>query len=253
MPCPIVGGSIGFRVVARTEMGGTPPGDASPSATNAQVFSGQRLQADLECRGLRRRTLSLFQLVTVDQVFATVPPFKSYEAVAGGASGVLATVLAPLLGGTAAMTAVAHTTAPSPAERPFWLSPYVSFSPRGRSSPGSISGDLGNFAQPDVIVGLAKTRSADAKVVRRRFISSLGGSVDLGRQDDAGPSLPGLPLLHRGLNAFAAAQAYYHRPGDWREMPNFFNPLWGARLMPIAESNAASMIPGLARLPLLLH
>ena len=74
------------------------------------------------------------------------------------------------------------------------------------------------------------------------------------------PAIPGVPgtlqPLHRGLNAIAAAQAYYHRPGDWKEMPNFFNPLWGARLMPVLETNVAAKL-GLAALPalrqLLLH
>jgi hypothetical protein len=31
-------------------------------------------------------------------------------------------------------------------------------------------------------------------------------------------------------------------------MPNFFNPLWGARLMPVMESNAAAAL-GLNSLP----
>ena len=44
------------------------------------------------------------------------------------------------------------------------------------------------------------------------------------------------------MNAFAAAQVYYHRPGEWREQPNFFNPLWGARLMPVMESNVVQRL-----------
>ena len=31
-------------------------------------------------------------------------------------------------------------------------------------------------------------------------------------------------------HVFSRAQAYYHRPGDWAEQPNFFNPFWHARL-----------------------
>jgi len=60
----------------------------------------------------------------------------------------------------------------------------------------------------------------------------------------------GLDPLPGVLNTFAAAQACYHRPGDWKEMPNFFNPLWGARLMPVLESNAAAKL-GLTAVPLL--
>jgi len=40
--------------------------------------------------------------------------------------------------------------------------------------------------------------------------------------------------------AVARALAYYHRPGNWQEPPNFFNPYWRARLAPIE--------PGLDRL-----
>ncbi|HKB75489.1 MAG TPA: hypothetical protein VKC58_02775, partial [Myxococcales bacterium] len=81
----------------------------------------------------------------------------------------------------------------------------------------------------------------------RRFGMSMGaagsGATDFSSTSSSAPAA--LPLLPDGLTAFAAAQAYYHRPGDWREVPNFFNPLWGARLMPVAESNAANLLPGL--------
>lgn len=36
-----------------------------------------------------------------------------------------------------------------------------------------------------------------------------------------------------GVNGWARAQAYYHRPGAWAEPPNMFNPFWKARLAPI--------------------
>lgn len=43
-----------------------------------------------------------------------------------------------------------------------------------------------------------------------------------------------------GPVAVARALAYYHRPGNWQEPPNFFNPFWRARLVPTE--------PGLDRL-----
>jgi hypothetical protein len=72
------------------------------------------------------------------------------------------------------------------------------------------------------------------------------------------PGLPGVLQLRKGFNALCAAQVYYHRPGEWREMPNFFNPLWSARLMPVAESNAINSVPGSSAIltalkPFLLH
>lgn len=50
----------------------------------------------------------------------------------------------------------------------------------------------------------------------------------------AGQDRP-LPFTQPGFTAMSAALAYYHRPGDWREPPNLFNPFWGAKLMPVAE------------------
>jgi hypothetical protein len=45
--------------------------------------------------------------------------------------------------------------------------------------------------------------------------------------------------------AFARAQAYYHRPGDWTEHPNFFNPFWRARLT--ATMQGRGLAPALQR------
>ncbi len=36
-----------------------------------------------------------------------------------------------------------------------------------------------------------------------------------------------------GMMAVSVGRAIYHRPGDWKEEPNFFNPLWTARLAPV--------------------
>lgn len=44
----------------------------------------------------------------------------------------------------------------------------------------------------------------------------------------------------RGVHGIARAQAYYHRPGNWQEPPNLFNPFWRARLAPIVESGSLS-------------
>lgn len=34
----------------------------------------------------------------------------------------------------------------------------------------------------------------------------------------------------KGVTAISRAQTYYHRPGNWNEQPNFFNPYWRPRL-----------------------
>ncbi|RKH11483.1 pilus assembly protein [Corallococcus sp. CA053C] len=36
-----------------------------------------------------------------------------------------------------------------------------------------------------------------------------------------------------GMMAMAVGRAIYHRPNTWKEEPNFFNPLWTARLAPV--------------------
>ena len=41
--------------------------------------------------------------------------------------------------------------------------------------------------------------------------------------------------LSTGVNAIARGQTYYHRPGNWNEQPNFFNPYWRPRLAPVQQ------------------
>ena len=138
---------------------------------------------------------------------------------------------------------------PSPDYRALVMSPYVYFAAHAGVKGHLGTGDLGNFAQPDVLVGLAKegrdynAEPGAAKYYGHRFTWLGGGAgkgvTDFSYTNQDTPPLPGvgLQVLHKGLNAFSAAQVYYHRPGDWREQPNFFNPLWGARLMPLSQSN----------------
>jgi hypothetical protein len=204
----------------------------------------------------------------MDQVFACLAPGKWSDFQIGeNMGGLLGRILGYILRGVlSGMSRAAARSRPTPDVRLFWLSPYVSFAPQARSRPGGALGQLGNFAQPDVVVGLRRRprdydREPGARqIFGRRFGMDMrgagAGSTDFSYA--AGATRPAaLPLLPEGLTAFAAAQAYYHRPGDWREVPNFFNPLWEARLLPIAESNAANLVPGLLDNPvvrsLLLH
>jgi hypothetical protein len=260
--------SVGVQNVARTELGSPSPGTANGKM--GQVFSGSRLQFKLDCPLIGSKKIRIFQVTAMDQVFPALRPGKNYEFRVLDEGGLFGKALEKMLGTTigTVMDQLAKAFAPSPDLRAFWISPYVSFAPQARSTPGGATGDLGNFAQPDVIVGLAKEgrsmnrENGAAKTYSRKFASGIGGkgttaAADLGYTKEDWPTIQGLPLLHEGLNAFAAAQVYYHRPGDWRETPNFFNPLWGARLMPIAESNAANFVPKLMQTPLvkqfLLH
>lgn len=48
-----------------------------------------------------------------------------------------------------------------------------------------------------------------------------------------GVLLDGFRKRTGGMMATSVGRAIYHRPGEWKEEPNFFNPLWTARLAPI--------------------
>lgn len=262
---------VQLGAVARTELGGFQPRGGSGAVTKAQaqVWAGDRLQAAANCWFLHTQ-IPVFTFVAMDQIFNTVTPFKeSYSKVwepKGFGQKTLATLLLlkPVL---KAMDAIAKKSTPNPDKRLFLLSPYVYFAPRAGAMPGlGPTGALGNFAQPDVVIGLAKEgRDYNAEDGARKYFGRKfsfngkgagRGNVDFSYTNSDWPKVAGLPALHKGLNAFAAAQVYYHRPGDWKEQPNFFNPLWGARLMPVLESNAAAKlafgkVPGLSTL--LMH
>jgi hypothetical protein len=240
---------------ARTELGGF-------SAERSQVWSAQRLELVAKVFGFRK-SVDLLSLVAMDQLPA--PPSENQYALLFSVPVWLKPILPGVAAVRSAMGAALQESAPIPAQRTFWLAPYVSFAPQARATPGpGPTGKPGNFGQPDVVVGLAlPARDFDAEpgasgLFGRRFTWNgrrAGSAVTDFRLSNAdGPRIPGLPRglqpLRPGLNAFSAAQAYYHRPGDWREMPNFFNPLWSARLMPVLESNAAARL-GLSTIPLL--
>ena len=249
--------SLQLGSVARTELGGF-------SAGSSQVWSAQRLELVARAFGLRK-SVNVLSLVAIDQLPGASPASEHQYALLFSVPGWLKPLLPGVGAVRQAMSATLRESMPVPAERRFWLSPYVSFAPQARAKPGTgPAGGPGNFGQPDVVVGLAlPARDFNAEpgasgLFGRRFTwngrRAGSGAADFRFSDTDAPAIPGLPrglhVLRPGLNAFSAAQAYYHRPGDWREMPNFFNPLWSARLMPILESNVAARL-GLSAVPLL--
>ena len=259
--------SLQLGSVGRTEMGAYAPRSGLQRGQTAppQIWSAQRLQLVAEAFGFTKR-LNVLSLVEMDQLYAPFPRPEHQYYLLFSLPGWLKTILPGVGRVRDAMSDALQQYAPSPAQRLFWMSPYVYFAPQARSRPGGLAGDLGNFAQPDVVVGLAYAardynRENGSRLFGRRFGMNMGaastGKTDFSYTPQDSPRVAGLPLLREGLNAFSAAQAYYHRPGDWREVPNFFNPLWGARLMPVTESNAANLVPGLlansAVRALLLH
>jgi hypothetical protein len=259
-------GALELGSAGRTEMGGFPPDDSIGTARSptSQVWSAQRLQLIAKLFGLKK-SLNVLSLVEMDQLYAA-PPRGEHQYYLLFSIPLWLKPLFPGIGYVRdQMSAALQKYAPVPAQRMFWMSPYVYFAPQARGKPGTgPTAPLGNFAQPDVVAGVA-LRARDFNAERgaselhgRRFSwkgrHAGSAATDFRFTDTDGPDVPGLPRglqpLHRGLNAFAAAQAYYHRPGDWKEMPNFFNPLWAARLMPVLESNTAAKV-GLTTVPML--
>ena len=254
--------SLSLGSVARTEMGTYPPGAGEAGKAFPQIWSAQQLRLTAKAFGFTKR-MNVLSLVEMDQLYTPFARREHQYYLLFSVPWWLRRILPGIGAVRERMSDALGKYAPAPAQRPFWMSPYVWFSPqpRGKPAPGPAAG-LGNFGQPDVLVGLAlEARDADATgstTFRRRFSwngrAAGKGAVDFrlgGGEVTRIPGLPGgLQPLHRGLNAFAAAQAFYHRPGDWKEMPNLFNPLWGARLMPVLESNAAAKA-GLTAVPLL--
>jgi hypothetical protein len=64
--------------------------------------------------------------------------------------------------------------------------------------------------------------------------------AELNMDNRMSPLIPGLPA---GMLVVSRGQTYYHRPGNWAEHPNFFNPYWRPRL--------AAVHQGLQSIPLL--
>ncbi|WP_224245657.1 pilus assembly protein TadG-related protein [Hyalangium gracile] len=47
-----------------------------------------------------------------------------------------------------------------------------------------------------------------------------------------------------GLNVISRGQTYYHRPGNWAEQPNFFNPYWRPRLASVYQGRHSLPLVG---------
>jgi hypothetical protein len=268
-------GCVAVGDVARTELGTfAPSGGIIGTARSMwpQVWSGQKFQGVANCgwKWFRiRGRIDFFTFYAMDQMFAFQRPYKNADFKVWRPKWWQAIIINLVIPGfSAVLRAVersARQTLPDPSTRPFFMSPYVYFAPKAKSSPGAGPfGAPGNFAQPDVLVGLAyqgrdyNRELGAAKYFGRKFSwngrGAGRGSVDFSYTSKDWPRISGMPgnlqVLHKGLNAFSAAQVYYHRPGEWKEMPNLFNPLWGARLMPVLESNASARL-GFSAVPLL--
>ena len=83
----------------------------------------------------------------------------------------------------------------------------------------------------------------------------FSGAPSALRLDDSRKNFPGFST---GLTSLSRGQVYYHRPGNWTEQPNFFNPYWRPRLasiyqgrysLPLVDELARALPPQLAPFP----
>jgi hypothetical protein len=112
------------------------------------------------------------------------------------------------------------------------ISPFMMFNV-GLDHKGSANE---RFHQPDVYVWLHKGQDQVGfeNAVKFRWNTARGSQeVDTTIARSAG--VLGISEI-AGIHAFARAQAYYHRPGNWEEPPNLFNPFWRSRLAPVLIS-----------------
>lgn len=124
------------------------------------------------------------------------------------------------------------------------IAPYLKFFP---TLHGLHAGRT-DFNQPDVWVWLnrppedmelTQAGDLDIAITQGGVTATLSGGV-------GEHGMLGTGLLE-GVNALARGEAYYHRPGSWREPPNFFNPFWRGRLAPagIVLQEMLEQVPGL--------
>lgn len=104
-----------------------------------------------------------------------------------------------------------------------------------------------DFNQPSAWVALNKSPE---EVVNKANTDGTGSNAPALLNDEGkvkfafSPDSEGLELLNNrkkflslteGLNVISRGQSYYHRPGNWTEQPNFFNPYWRPRLASVYQ------------------
>lgn len=111
---------------------------------------------------------------------------------------------------------------------PWWgVVPFMKFDPEPDGSPSV------NFHQPSTWSWLHQPpENIDIEPLLQRDVLGIG-SEQATHDTSIGHSTAASPFFAPGFHAIARGMVYYHRPGNWREHPNFFNPYWRPKLAPI--------------------
>ncbi len=84
-----------------------------------------------------------------------------------------------------------------------------------------------SYAEQDLSLGEARNKMPWAITANGRLsMTALGSTSSLNLAD------------HGSARAISKALVYYHRPGNWKEPPNFFNPYWRVKLHPFGKLEA---------------
>jgi Flp pilus assembly protein TadG len=117
--------------------------------------------------------------------------------------------------------------------------PWQGITPFVLADPSYWSPWVYHFGYPCNMVFASKDVIAARKVfqLKTNFMEGQGsahidgnGELDMTQEKTGDAIFAGAT---GGMLAMSVGRAIYHRPGDWKEEPNFFNPLWTARLAPI--------------------
>ncbi len=81
--------------------------------------------------------------------------------------------------------------------------------------------------------GAGNARPSQLQGSQSVAFSRAGGRLVL---DNTRANFLGTP----GLHVISRGQTYYHRPGNWHEQPNFFNPYWKPRLASVLQGRYAN-------------
>ncbi|MFL5350462.1 MAG: pilus assembly protein TadG-related protein [Hyalangium sp.] len=134
--------------------------------------------------------------------------------------------------------------------------PFMHFEPGqyGDTCGGAANEDAAtrykhDFNQPSTWVALNKTPDQVTNANHTDWDGT--GSNDISLLNDEGKvnwkfssTTPTLEMQNKrkkflsaidGLNVISRGQTYYHRPGNWAEQPNFFNPYWRPRLASVYQ------------------
>jgi hypothetical protein len=100
-----------------------------------------------------------------------------------------------------------------------------------------------HFSYPCSLVVLTKDMMTNKQVfnLQTEYMKGSGtytdnGVLDLTWDKVGGTGMEATYFREKtgGMMALAVGRAVYHKPGNWKEEPNFFNPVWNARLAPAA-------------------